>query len=356
MGESAGRRIVWIDTVDPDDALARTGAKMGRLAEMTRDGLSVPLAFAVTIDGFREHVAETGLDEVIDRHLRGIDGGDTVAVDAAAEAIRAAFRETAMSAELAQEIEEAYEELSDRCSDLNVPVAVRSSATGEDSSDASFAGIFDTYLGISGAQATINAVRDCWASLFTTRAVDYRLKRGISHRDMPMAVGVVELVHARASGVAFSVHPVTGKSDRIVIEANWGWGEAVVQGLVTPDHVEVGKADGRILKHDVSRKDIVSAFDFAAGVVVEIPMPTRLRDRACLDEEQIAAITTAVLAIESRYGYPVDVEWVVSRHRRPGEPISIVQSRPVTTAVEQASPTGYDPMALAQKYIFSAGR
>jgi pyruvate, water dikinase len=354
MGDSTGRRIVWIDTVDPDDALARTGAKMGRLAEMARDGLSIPLAFAVTIDGFREHVAETGLDETIDRHLDGMDADDSTAVEVAAEAIRASFRETAISPALAEEIEEAYEELSDRCSDLNVPVAVRSSATGEDSSDASFAGIFDTYLGISGAQATLNAVRDCWASLFTTRAVDYRLKRGISHRDMPMAVGVVELVHARASGVAFSVHPVTGKSDRIVIEANWGWGEAVVQGLVTPDHVEVGKADGRILKHDVSRKDIVSAFDFAAGVVVEIPMPTRLRERACLDEEQISAIAAAVLEIESRYGYPVDVEWVVSRHRRPGEPVSIVQSRPVTTAVEQASPSAYDPMVLAQKYIFSA--
>ena len=327
---------------------------MGRLAEMARDGLSIPLAFAVTIDGFREHIAETGLDETIDRHLDGMDADDSTAVEVSAEAIRASFRETAISPALAEEIEEAYEELSDRCSDLNVPVAVRSSATGEDSSDASFAGIFDTYLGISGAQATLNAVRDCWASLFTTRAVDYRLKRGISHRDMPMAVGVVELVHARASGVAFSVHPVTGKSDRIVIEANWGWGEAVVQGLVTPDHVEVGKADGRILKHDVSRKDIVSAFDFAAGVVVEIPMPTRLRERACLDEEQISAIAAAVLEIESRYGYPVDDEWVVSRHRRPGEPVSIVQSRPVTTAVEPASPAGYDPMALAQKYIFSA--
>jgi pyruvate,water dikinase len=116
----------------------------------------------------------------------------------------------------------------------------------------------------------------------------------------------------------------------------------------------VGKADRRILKHDVSRKDIVSAFDFAAGVVVEIPMPTRLRERACLDDEQIGAITEAVLEIESRYGYPVDVEWVVSRHRRPGEPISIVQSRPVTTAVEKPATVGYDPMALAQKYIFSA--
>ena len=354
--QASHQHVIWIDTADPERALALTGAKMGRLAEMSRDGLSIPLAFAVTIDGFREHVASAGLDDIIDGHLAGVSSDDPQALERAASAIRDAIRETPVSAALAEEIEEAYDELSDRCSDLNVPVAVRSSATGEDSSDASFAGIFDTYLGISGAQATIAAVRDCWASLFTTRAVDYRLKRGISHHDMPMAVGVVELVHARASGVAFSVHPVTGKTDRIVIEANWGWGEAVVQGLVTPDHVEVGKADRRILKHVVSSKEIVSAFDFAAGVVVEVPMPTRLRERACLDEEQIAAIVHAVLAIEERYGYPVDVEWVVSRHRREGEPISIVQSRPVTTAVQETSAPAYDPMALAQKFIFTGGR
>lgn len=351
-GES--ERIVWIDDVDPGRALDLTGAKMGRLAEMSRDGLAIPLAFAVTIHGFRDHLEAAGLDEFIEQQLAGVPEGDSVALEEAAEAIRTAIRETPMDPALAEEIEAAYEELSDRCSDLNVPVAVRSSATGEDSSDASFAGIFDTYLGISGAQATLDAVRNCWASLFTTRAVDYRLKRGISYRAMPMAVGVVELVHARASGVAFSVHPVTGKADRLVIEANWGWGEAVVQGLVTPDHVEVGKADRRILKHDVSRKDVVSAFDFAQGVVVEIPMPARLRERACLDDEQIQGIVDAVLAIEAKYGYPVDVEWVVSRHRRAGEPVSIVQSRPVTTAVAAADAApAYDPMALAQKFIFS---
>ena len=356
MSEDATQpMILWIDDVDPQQALVLTGAKMGRLAEMSRDGLNIPLAFAITTSGFSRHVQAMGLADVIDERLQGLTAEDSIAVEAAAEAIRQAFRETEMDPDLAAQIEEAYDELSDRCSDLNVPVAVRSSATGEDSSDASFAGIFDTYLGVSGAQRTIEAVRNCWASLFTTRAVDYRLRRGISYTAMPMAVGVVELVHARASGVAFSAHPVTGKTDRIVLEANWGWGEAVVQGLVTPDHVEVGKADGRILKHDVSRKDIVSAFDFAAGAVVEIPMPMRLRERACLDEEQIGAIVQAVLAIEERYGYPVDVEWVVSRHRRAGEPVSIVQSRPVTTEIQQPARVAYDPMALAQKFIFAGG-
>ena len=101
-------------------------------------------------------------------------------------------------------------------------------------------------------------MRRCWASLFTARALAYRLRKGISHHDMPIAVGVIELIHARASGVAFSVHPVTGKADRVVIETSWGWGEAIVQGLVDPDHVEVGKSDGRVLRYDVAHKAVVS--------------------------------------------------------------------------------------------------
>ena len=189
----------------------------------------------------------------------------------------------------------------------------------------------------------LDAVRACWASLFNTRAVAYRLRAGTHHRDMPMAVGVIELIHARASGVAFSAHPVTGKTDRIVIETSWGWGEAVVQGLVTPDHVEVGKADGRVLKYQVADKTVVSAFDYAVGRVVETEMPARLVSRRVLDEEQIAAITDAVLAVERHYGYPVDVEWVLDRHRREGEPVCVVQARPVTVTAPQTDPHRLEP-------------
>ena len=249
---------------------------------------------------------------------------------------------------------DAYEELSSRCFDINVPTAVRSSAIGEDSGTASFAGIFDTYLGVSGRDRVLAAVRQCWASLFSVRAVAYRLRAGAQHRDMPMAVGVIELIHARASGVAFSAHPVTGKTDRIVIETSWGWGEAVVQGLVTPDHIEVGKADGRVLSHQVATKKVVSAFDYAAGQVIEIDMPARLVDRQVLDDEQIAAVVDAVLAVERHYGYPVDVEWVLDRHRRAGEPVCVVQARPVTVVspVTQPPPTEWNPAAMAAKYVF----
>jgi pyruvate, water dikinase len=347
--------IAWVDEVAPEQAVGVCGAKMGRLAELLRAGVALPKGFTVTVEAYRRHWDEAGLDEVVDAALGGLRAGTELAeVDAAAAALRAELTRRDIGADLAARIGDAYEELSSRCFEINVPTAVRSSAVGEDSGTASFAGIFDTYLGVSGPDRVLRAVQECWASLFNARAVAYRLQAGLSHRDMPMAVGVIELIHARASGVAFSAHPVTGKTDRIVIETSWGWGEAVVQGLVTPDHVEVGKADGRVLKYQVAAKNVVSAFDYATGRVVETAMPARLVDRRVLDDEHIAAVVDAVLAVERHYGYPVDVEWVLDRHRREGEPVCVVQARPVTATAPaaQATPTEWNPAAMAAKYVF----
>jgi pyruvate,water dikinase len=345
--------IAWVDDIASDQAIGACGAKMGRLAELYQAGVNLPKGFTVTVEAFWRHWEQAGLAEFADAALDGLGpGAEPARIEAAAAAIRAEVGRRAMSADLAALIGGAYEELCSRCFEINVPAAVRSSAIGEDSGTASFAGIFDSYLGMSGPERVLDAVRDCWASLFNARAVSYRLRAGLHYTDMPMAVGVIELIHARASGVAFSVHPVTGKTDRVVIETNWGWGEAVVQGLVTPDHVEIGKADGRILKYQVADKTVVSAFDYAAGRVVETGMPARLVSQRVLDDEQITAITDAVLAVERHYGYPVDVEWVLDRHRREGEPICIVQARPVTVTTAQSTPTEWDPAAMAAKYIF----
>jgi pyruvate,water dikinase len=346
--------IAWVDEIAPEHAVGVCGAKMGRLAELLQAGVSLPQGFTVTVEAYRRHWAQAGLDEVVDRVLGGLGPeAGPAEVEAAARSVRAELTSRKIGADLAALIGDAYEELSSRCFEINVPTAVRSSAIGEDSGAASFAGIFDTYLGVSGPDQVLQAVRQCWASLFNARAVAYRTRAGTHHRDMPMAVGVIELIHARASGVAFSAHPVTGKTDRIVIETNWGWGEAVVQGLVTPDHVEVGKADGRVLKYQVAAKNVVSAFDYAVGRVIETAMPARLVDRQVLDDEQIAAVVDAVLAVERYYGYPVDVEWVLDRHRREGEPVCVVQARPITTtALAAPAPTEWNPAAMAAKYIF----
>jgi len=349
--------VVWLDAVEPSEATAVAGAKMGRLSELRAAGVTVPDGFSVSIDAYRRHVELSGLDVFIDEVLAGLGSDPGLeAVEEAAFRIRAEFELRPVADEIADPIVEAYEELSARSVEVNVPVAVRSSATGEDAGDASFAGIFDTYLGISGPVRVIEAVRSCWGSLFTGRALDYRQRRGVSHLDMPIAVGVIKLVHARSSGVAFSVHPVSGKADRVVVEANWGWGEAVVQGLVTPDHVEIGKTDRRVLRYDVAHKTVVSVFDYTIGRVVETEMPTRLADQQVLDDEQVAAITEAVVAIEEHYGYPVDVEWVIDRHRRPGDPVSIVQTRPVTVVAPAApAAAGWNPVAMATKYAFHTG-
>ena len=346
--------VSWLADLEPDDAIRLGGSKMGRLAELARTGAEVPRAFTVTVEAFAAHMGRSGLDRAVDREMAGLDGDDPLAVEAVADRVRGAVMSTPLDPGLAALVVDEYEELCDRCSDLNVPTAVRSSATGEDGSDASFAGIFDTFLGVSGPDRVVQAVQACWASLFTARAIAYRARRRISHREMPMAVGVVELVHARSSGVAFSVHPVSGKRDRVVVESNWGWGEAVVQGLVTPDGFEVGKADRRILRRHVNDKKVVSAFDFALGRVTETDMPNRLRGRLSLDDEQLLAVVDAVLAVEAHYGYPVDVEWVIARHRRPGDPVSIVQTRPVTV-VEPVRTPAFDPMSLANKHIFGRG-
>jgi phosphoenolpyruvate synthase/pyruvate phosphate dikinase len=282
--------IAWLDAIDPQRAIRACGAKMGRLAELLSAGVRVPRGFAVTAGAYRRRCARLGLDDVIDAALGGL-GADAGAagIETAAQAVQAELTSREMDADLAGLITGAYEELSFRCLGINVPAA---------------------------------------------------------------AVGVLELIHAQASGVAFSASPVTGKTDRVVIETNWGWGEAVVMGLVTPDHVEVGKTDGRTLRYRVANKKVISAFDYAAGRVVESDMPRRLADRRVLDDEQIAAVVGAVLAVERYYGYPVDVEWVLDKYRRAGEPVCIVQARPVTltSAGTDPTPTTWDPAAMAAKY------
>lgn len=354
----AAAAVAWLDELEPAEAVSVAGSKMGRLTGMMRSGVAVPRGFTVTAQAYRRHCEEAGLSEVIDRTVGELPASPSdEQVEFAASEIRAAFERIPLSGQLSAEIGEAYRGLCERCVEENLPVAVRSSATGEDGNTSSFAGIFDTYLGVSGVDRVLAAVKGCWASLFNPRALRYRYERGVSHHEMPMAVGVIELVQARASGVGFSLHPVTGKRDRMVIEASWGWGEAVVQGLVTPDHIEVGKSDSRVLRHDVSHKTVISTFDHDKGEVVQTDMPEHLRDEQVLTDSQIVSIGEAMVAIEDHYGYPVDVEWVLGREERGEYPVFIVQARPVTVgggAAEDAGSATWDPVAFANRYAFQS--
>jgi pyruvate,water dikinase len=352
-GHAASPELLWVEELS-EASLPRAGSKMARLGDLRRHGVKVPDGFVVSTAVFERFLASSSAGRTVETCMSRLEAGsDSETIASMSHAVRSAIESEPIPADIAEAIVDAYEELSYRRRDLNCPVAVRSSATGEDAKDASFAGLFDTLLGVTGPQRVLAAVRQCWASLFTERAVAYRATKGLDYRLSPMAVGILELVHARASGVAFSIHPVSGSTHRMVIEGSWGWGEAVVQGLVQPDHIEIGKSDRRVLDYRVADKRVVSCFDYARGLVVEQDMPKRLRAERILDGEQIAAVVDTVLVIEACCGYAVDTEWVLDRHRRPGEPITIVQTRPVTVKpLEDQGALQWDPVAYATKYAF----
>lgn len=343
----------WVDDVE-ESQHPLIGAKMARLGTLRRLGLLVPDGFAVPAEVFVDVVHRSDIREEIDREIAAIaDPGDIVSITAASGRIRQLVEAATIPTDFEASLSDAYEELCFRYGEVDVSVAVRSSAIGEDAAAASFAGQYESYLGVCGTEAVLVAIRRAWSSLFVSRALVYRLERRQHFAQTPMGVGVLRLVPARCAGIAFSAHPVTGARDRIVIEGSWGWGEAVVQGRVQPDHIEVDKGDGRILTSVIADKRIISAFDSAAGQITERPMPARFRTAPCLTQEMVDAIREATCTAERHFCRPVDIEWVVERGWRSGNAVTIVQVRPITALPD--SPCGHevpkwDPLSYAGKY------
>ena len=206
-----------------------------------------------------------------------------------------------------------------------VPVAVRSSATAEDLPFASFAGQQETYLNIIGIEALLDAVRRCWASLWTDRAVSYRASMGIDHRAVRLAVAVQQMVEAAVAGVLFTAHPLTGRRRQAVIDASPGLGEAVVSGAVNPDHFVVHTATGEIVERRLGDKRLVIRATAGGGTQrVEL---TDGNTEACLSDEQIRALAALGARVEAHYGAPQDIEWAID----PSGKLWLVQSRPITT-------------------------
>jgi len=344
--------VHWLDEIG--DAHHRVvGSKMARLAALRRQGAVVPDGFAITVNAFERFADSSELDALIEQEIASARAPDDLAgLEEVSARIRMLIEQSPLDDALERALADAYEELCFREGTIDLPVAVRSSATGEDSSGASFAGQYESYLGVSGATPLIGAVRKVWGSLFAARAISYRLKRDQHHSETPMGVGVLRMLHARCAGVGFSVHPVSKKRDRIVIEGSWGLGEAFVQGLVEPDHIEMDKADGRAIEYRVGDKRVVSAYDHGRGIVVEREMPARFRREPCLTAEMIDALWRTIVHIEKHHGHPVDIEWVIEPHWRPGSPVAVVQVRPVTAfgEAEPAKTSAWNAASYAAKY------
>lgn len=303
----------------------RVGGKCASLGEMTQAGVAVPAGFAVTTDAYQAMLDHHGLRKEIARHLDGVDPDDINEVDRAAQAIRIRIRSHHLPEEVEKAIREAYAAMGD-----DMPVAVRSSATAEDLPDASFAGQQDTYLWVRGADDVVSHVRDCWASLYTTRAVAYREKNNIPHIDVLMSVGVQKMVNARAAGVAMTLDPLNGDRTRIVIDASWGLGEMVVSGVVTPDNYTVEKVLEEILDRKISDKHVELVGDPVLGEAVEREVEEARRKVSCLSDAEVMAVARLAKRLEKQNKCPQDVEWAIDADLPEGENLLALQSRPET--------------------------
>ena len=302
---------------DPNAMLETVGGKGLSLAKMRSAGLPVPGGFHVTTAAYRRFVTENELQPQILAALQGMDANDPAALEAAARQIGELFSQGQIPAEIAAAVSTAYAAMQD------IPVAVRSSATAEDLPGASFAGQQETYLNIRGEQAVLEAVKKCWASLWTARAIAYRLKQQVDQEAVALAVVVQELIFADAAGILFTANPITGKRDEVVINAAWGLGEAIVSGAVTPDTLTVQKGTGRILHRETAEK-MVMTMQSEHGVH-QAPVPEPQTKQAVLTRARAAELARLGEKIEAFYGMPMDIEWTLRR-----DVFAIVQARPIT--------------------------
>ena len=247
---------------DPRATLEIVGGKGMSLARLANAGFPVPCGFHLTTEAYRKFVSGNNLQTGINTALANIDSNQPSTFTSAATIIGEVFADANIPDEIANEIQAAYFSLwpgtKEDGPEDSVSVAVRSSATAEDLPDASFAGQQETYLNIRGADALLRAVKKCWTSLWTARAISYRADQRIKSEDVALAVVVQEMVFADAAGVLFTANPMNGKRDEMIINATWGLGEALVGGLVSPDTLTVDKATNRVLSREIADKRIMT--------------------------------------------------------------------------------------------------
>ncbi len=335
--------IRWLDSLTATD-VAVAGGKGANLGELTRAGFDVPDGFVVTTAAYDHFIASNGLGDTIAEVVSGVIGSG--AAEPAATGATEAFAQAPVPAAVADAIRDAYARLGD-----DQPVAVRSSATAEDLAEASFAGQQDTYLNVVGADALVAAVRDCWASLWTDRAIWYRAGHAVDSRGLSLAVVVQRLVPADAAGVMFTANPANGRTEETVITAAWGLGEAVVSGSVDTDTIVVDTGRVTVLSHDVADKAIrVDAGHTADERTRTSPNPDHLRRAAVLDDAQALELAGLGAAIAAHFGAPQDIEWVYAQGA-----FSIVQSRPITALPARVGDVPQDwPVPEAKSLYFRA--
>jgi phosphoenolpyruvate synthase/pyruvate phosphate dikinase len=325
------------------------GGKGASLGELTRAGIRVPPGFVVTTVAFERTLASVDPGGAARARIAALPPDDHEAIAHHTAELRARVASAPPPPDVRAAIIEGYRSLGD-----GAAVAVRSSATGEDSADASYAGLQDTYLHVRGADEVVDRVGACWASLYNDRSVAYRLRRGHGEDGLGMAVVVQHMVEPRCAGVMFTRSPTTGDRSVVAVEACWGLGSALVSGDVTPDSYIVNKVTGEIIKRTVSVKSHAHRRDPGGAGVVTTDVPDDQRASPCLDVDELQALVRLARRVESHYGAPQDIEWAIAADLPPGENIVVLQSRPETVwAAREAAPAAA-PKARAFDHVLDA--
>lgn len=305
------------------DSVSEAGGKGASLGEMTNAGIAVPPGFVVLASAFDRFIEETDLKEEIEARIAEVNPEDTNSIAKASAVLRDAISDTPMPADLEDEIMSAYGELDSEF------VAVRSSATAEDSEVASWAGELDTFLNTE-KHNLLDKVKECWSSLFTPRAIFYRYEKNLAESYVGVAVVVQKMIQSEISGIAFTVHPVTEDYDQMIIEAGYGLGEAIVSGSVTPDSYVVSKSEMSILDihvgHQLKKLSKLQNGKTEDGEPNEWIELGEEGKKQKLTGRQIIQAAEQFITIEKHYGFPCDIEWAIEK----GE-LYITQSRPITT-------------------------
>jgi pyruvate,water dikinase len=323
--------IIWFDDLRKTD-IPLVGGKNANLGEMISAGLPVPPGFAVTAYAYEKFIEETHIAEKIYEIIKETvtDVNDPKQYEVASKKIRELIEKSPMPKEIERAVKSAYKELNKRLDLKDVFVAVRSSATAEDLLDASFAGQQETYLNVRGTDELLEKVVKCWSSLFTPRAIFYRNEKGFAHEKVFISVGIQKMVNSRAAGVIFTLNPVTGNTDEIVIEGNYGLGETVVSGAVNPDDFVVDKNTLKIKEKRIAKKTVQYIRDPNTGETVHLDVPEEKQKQPCISDEEILKLAELAKRIEQHYGKAQDIEWAIDKDLSSPKNVFIVQSRPET--------------------------
>lgn len=340
-------------------SIDRVGGKCASLGELLKADIPVPPGFAVTTDAYLAFLNENHLKSSITDRLEKLDPSEIDEIERVSNDIRNWIENASINESTQDIIAENYRNLSRATRCPAVPVAVRSSATAEDLPDASFAGQQETYLWVRGIDDVLDKIRKCWSSLFTPRAISYRMKMGFDHSQVLISVAVQKMVKSFTAGVMFTLNPCTGDVATVVIDSNWGFGESVVSGEVTPDSFQVNKITMEITKKNICEKDIYYTTDPETNEVLRIPVDDERRSSQTLLEPEIIELTKLAKKIEKHYGKPMDIEWATEKSLPYKGEVFILQSRPETVWSQKEVKPIFQPQKSALEHIVAglvAGR